>query len=213
MFKKFNYVYITTNLINEKQYVGDRSCNCNPFKDSYIGSGRPAFANAKKKYGKENFKKKILEFFDTKQKAFDAQEKWINEYNTLIPNGYNISPTGGMQSRNGWSNEQKQKMSVTCQGRKLSEEVKRKISNTKKGCVPWNKGKKGISEETRKKMSEASKGHTRLRGYKHSEKTSEKMSLARKGQYPYNKGKKMSDEQKQKISESQKRRHALKNKN
>ena len=45
-----------------------------------------------KKYGKENFKKEILEFCDNKEEAYHLQIKYINEYNTLSPNGYNISP-------------------------------------------------------------------------------------------------------------------------
>ena len=32
--------------------------------------------------------------FKTKQEAFDAQEKYIKKYDTLIPNGYNLSPKG-----------------------------------------------------------------------------------------------------------------------
>jgi len=39
-------------------------------------------------------------------------------------------------------------------GIKLSEEVKRKISNTLKGNIPWNKGKK-TSKETKEKMSKS----------------------------------------------------------
>ena len=45
--------------------------------------------------------------------------------------------------------------------RTLSEETKQKISNSLKGNIPWNKGKKGAqipTEETRQKMSE---GHTK----------------------------------------------------
>jgi hypothetical protein len=209
MSKKFNYVYITTNLVNGKQYVGDHSTvNLN---DGYLGSGRPAFANAKKKHGKENFRKEILEFFDTKQEAYNAQEKWINEYNTLIPNGYNISPAGGMQSGNGWSEKSREKMSLSCKGKEITEETKRKISDTKKGCIPWNKGNVGISEETKKKMSDASKGHSRLKGFKHSEESKKNMSNSRKGQPAHNKGKKLSEETKRKISESQKLRHKNKN--
>jgi len=83
---KFHYVYITENILNGKKYIGDRSCNCLPEKDYYLGSGIH-LKNAKEKYGKENFKKEILELFETKKEAFDAQEKYIKEYNTLTPNG------------------------------------------------------------------------------------------------------------------------------
>jgi len=37
MEKKFNFVYITTNLINKKQYIGEHSTN-NIEKDKYLGS-------------------------------------------------------------------------------------------------------------------------------------------------------------------------------
>ena len=36
--KKYNYVYITTNLENKKQYVGDHSTN--NINDGYLGSGK-----------------------------------------------------------------------------------------------------------------------------------------------------------------------------
>ena len=88
-----HYVYITTNLVNGKQYVGDHSTN--KLDDNYLGSGALLFKKLNE-YKRENFKKEILEFFDTKQEAFNAQEKYINEYKTLVPNGYNISPTGGV---------------------------------------------------------------------------------------------------------------------
>ena len=42
-------------------------------------------------------------------------------------------------------------------GKKRSEETKRKMSEAQKGHQTWNKGKK-MSEETKKKLSEAMKG-------------------------------------------------------
>lgn len=44
--------------------------------------------------------------------------------------------------------------------RTLNDETKKKISESLKGNIPWNKGKKGLqkaSEETRKKLSESHK--------------------------------------------------------
>ena len=42
-------------------------------------------------------------------------------------------------------------------GKQKSEETKKKISDAKKGNIPWNKGKHH-TEETKKKLSEANKG-------------------------------------------------------
>jgi len=43
-----HYSYIITNIINGKQYIGDRSCECLPENDSYLGSGK-YLKNAQKK--------------------------------------------------------------------------------------------------------------------------------------------------------------------
>lgn len=64
------------------------------------------------------------------------------------------------------------------------------------GRTPWNKGKKGISDETRKKLSEAK------RGKRLSEEHKRKLSEARKGKTTWNKGKRLSEETKRKISET-----------
>jgi hypothetical protein len=166
--KKFHFIYVTTNLVNGKQYVGDHSTN--NLDDGYLGSGRPIFEEAKNKYGKKNFKKEILEFFDTKEDAFNAQEKYIKKFNTLIPNGYNISPTGGLGVSGcfskEWLIENGKKISKANKGRKLSKEHKQKISNSLSGkpkskehiknLLNKNKGKKHTkeqNEEHSKKMS------------------------------------------------------------
>jgi hypothetical protein len=51
--EKRYYIYITTNLINGKQYIGKHYGLIN---DDYFGSGI-LLQKALKKYGKENFKK------------------------------------------------------------------------------------------------------------------------------------------------------------
>lgn len=52
------YIYETTNLINNKKYIGKHICN--NFDENYYGSG-VTLKRALNKYGKENFKIKILE--------------------------------------------------------------------------------------------------------------------------------------------------------
>ena len=56
-------IYKTTNLINSKIYVGQDSKN----NYNYLGSGI-IIKKAIKKYGKENFKKEIIEYCNDKQK-------------------------------------------------------------------------------------------------------------------------------------------------
>lgn len=58
------------------------------------------------------------------------------------------------------SDEHKRKLSESMKGKKHSEEHKRKISESLKGCKPWNTGKTGCithSEETKRKISETKK--------------------------------------------------------
>ena len=108
-----NFVYVTTNLINGKQYVGDHSTqNVN---DTYFGSGR-IFLKALKKYGKENFTREILKIYNTRLEAYIAQEYYINLYNTLYPLGYNISPKGGHEVKGSVSEFTKEKISLKQKG-------------------------------------------------------------------------------------------------
>ena len=83
-------IYKTTNLINCKIYIGQDSKN-NP---KYLGSGI-ALNNAIKKYGKENFKKEILEHCVNKKDMDEKEKHWITELNARDKNvGYNITKGG-----------------------------------------------------------------------------------------------------------------------
>lgn len=89
----------------------------------------------------------------------------------------------------------------------FSEETKKKISDSKKGKPPNNKGKKR-SEESIRKFKETCKKNAILKkgkhgnlGKKHSIVTKEKMSKKRKGLIPWNKGLKTPESVKKKISD------------
>lgn len=196
MEKQFNFVYVTTNLTNGKMYVGDHSCE-NLEKDSYLGSGL-LLTKAINKYGKTNFKREILEFCESKKCAFNSQERWINEFNSLSPNGYNISPKGGSQCSGGFSaetieklriaslvwhtnvgfsDETKEKMSISRTGLKDSQETidKKRASQT---GVP----KGPTSTDTKEKLRKARKGKpSNHLGKKHSPETIEIMRASRLG--------------------------------
>ena len=65
--KTYNFVYKTTNLINGKYYFGKHSTN--NLDDGYLGSGT-ALLFAIDKYGKENFSRKIICFYDTEKDTY-----------------------------------------------------------------------------------------------------------------------------------------------
>jgi len=179
--KDYNFVYVTTNLVNGKQYIGDHSTN--DLNDGYLGSGK-YFINAVKKYGKQNFSRKILEHFKTKEEAFNCQSIYIERYNTVVPNGYNISIVGGTNIKNnrlsehhkeqlsiaikkwhqdiGFSQETKKKIGDSQRGKKRSEKSK---ENYKRGNALKNKGRK-MNEDSKKIMIQKLKGQKRSNQFK-----------------------------------------------
>lgn len=87
------YIYKTTNLINNKIYIG-LSTKTVEESTNYYGSGK-AILQAIKKYGKDNFEKEILIECDTLEELRGHEIKLIAEYNSTDRNmGYNISPGG-----------------------------------------------------------------------------------------------------------------------
>ena len=91
------YIYITTNLINNKKYIGQHKGQIN---DSYLGSGTNIL-KAIKKYGKNNFKKEILKLCSTREEA-DAWEKYYIELYDAVNNDnfYNLQEGGS--KGDGW---------------------------------------------------------------------------------------------------------------
>lgn len=152
--KDIYYVYVTTNLINGKQYIGDHMLKQHR-NDYYIGSGH-LIKKAIKKYGDINFFKEILEWYDNRSDAFYAQEKYIKEFNTLQPSGYNLSPVGGTGVPNWCSEETRKKIGDASRGRKQSlETIEKRVKTTRNGY--WSI-KRYASEETKKKLSDSHKG-------------------------------------------------------
>lgn len=171
-----NFVYITTNLVNGKQYIGSHN---GEEGDSYLGSGK-ILKEAIKKYGKENFKREILEICDI-NKNLELESKYIKEHNTLVPNGYNILEHG---EYNEFTEELRKKLSESKKGRKFSDEHKEKLSKARIG--------KKLSEDTKNKMSDFQKGREK------SETERKNISNSKKGKNnpmygktPWNKGKKL----------------------
>lgn len=91
------YIYLTTNIINNKKYIGQ---HCGEINDKYLGSGI-ALQKAIKFYGKENFKKEILKICEKKEDLDYWEKYFIKQYNAYEDkNFYNL--TEGGQKGDGW---------------------------------------------------------------------------------------------------------------
>jgi len=123
--KKYNFVYVTTNVINDKKYIGSHATDS--LEDGYIGSGK-IFLNALKKYKKENFERKILQKCETIFQARELEKEFITRFNTLVPDGYNLSPTGGCSHQGGeLAESHKKNIGDSLRGRTRPKEVGEKI--------------------------------------------------------------------------------------
>jgi len=123
-------IYKTTNLINNKIYVGKDSYN----DPSYIGSG-VLIKKDIRKYGKKNFKKEIIEKCETQLDLSKREIYWIKKLNsTNLDIGYNLN-TGGSGGRHSDITRKKMRTTALKRDRSFYEDPIRnkKISDAKKG--------------------------------------------------------------------------------
>lgn len=138
-----SYIYLVTNRINGKQYVGQHHYDGEGMDASYKGSG-VLLRQAYKKYGVENFTIEVIEYCS--DSCLDSLEvKYISDYNTKTPNGYNLTDGGGGCVGKKYTDEQIENMRIA-QNR---PEVKAKKSELATGRVK--------SEDTKKKLSDKAK--------------------------------------------------------
>lgn len=185
--EKIGYVYLTTNLVNGKQYVGQHLSDS--FDKGYKGSG-VYIKRAFNKYGWNNFDCKVICWCSTQTQLNEAEDNYIKLIGTMSPNGYNLKG-GGANGRN--SAEARKNMSKSRRKylkSKNGKECCAKISNTLKKYYE--------SEENRKKQSIAAQK------YFENEENRKKQSEAHKGQVSWNKGKKASEESRKNMSKAQK---------
>lgn len=217
------YIYLIIDTTNWKKYVGQHHYHIENLDPNYHGSGHIIKMIYKKR--PETLKEVYLKTCYTQEELDEWEKYFIFLYNTLYPNGYNLTEGGGgcvaceetrkkiSDSNKGkhHSEESKKKMSQSRSGEKhhlfgkhRSEETRKKISESLKGQISPRKDVK-LSEETKKKLSESHKGllsgekHPMF-GKHHTDETKRKLSEAKKGKPAHNKGKPMSEEAKKKIS-------------
>ena len=97
-FQEINmYVYKITNLINHKIYIGITNNYKKRWSNHRCGnSSNMIIGKAIKKYGVDNFHFEILYEGLTLDEANEMEIKLIKDFNSLTPNGYNISIGGGV---------------------------------------------------------------------------------------------------------------------
>lgn len=181
---KQHFIYLTTNLINNKKYIGKHH---GELDDDYLGSGT-LLKQAIKKYGKKNFQREILFISKTAEENSQKEKEFIKVFNAVEDrNFYNIHEGGdGGNTRAGWTEEQKalysKKLSMKNSGKKnprygvkLTEETKNKIRQNRD--ISYMK-----TEEYRKNMSKAVSGEKNgMYGKHHTEESKQLMSKNSKG--------------------------------
>lgn len=85
------YIYKTTNLINNRCYIGKHSAS--KFHKWYYGSGK-LINLAIEKYGKANFKVELITSADTQDELNELEKHYIQLYRSQGYNLYNIADGG-----------------------------------------------------------------------------------------------------------------------
>jgi hypothetical protein len=185
-------VYVLTNKINGKRYVGigmSKSGIQGRWKKykNYNCKQQIKLYNALKLYGVDNFTFEVVLETGDIDNAKRSEMYLIDVWN-LQEDGYNMTAGGD-----------------GCNGLKHSDETKQKLREISKN----------MSEETKKKIGDAHRGRKQCeehirngvearKGYKHSEETKQKIGKSNKGSVSWNKGGICSEETKLKMSKSQK---------
>jgi group I intron endonuclease len=183
-----------------KAYIGltnnyERRC-----KEHLRKRKNSAFYGAINKYGWDSFTHEFLATGLSIQAANHFEEFYIDFYNSMSPNGYNLTTGGGNTKL---SEESRLKMSKSLKGRKCTEEQNERNRQAQLG--------KKASEETKLKMSISMKGkkHTpeailKMKAHKKSPEHIEKVRLANLGidRGGTGKGRIISEETRAKISKT-----------
>lgn len=200
----YGIIYMTTNLINGRRYIGQHKCKNE--NDNYLGSGK-ALLKAIELYGRKNFKRETLCIADSEEDLNRLEMEYIAKYNASHDrNFYNLNDGGKANRMSGENNPMYGRRGVLAPsyGRKISEEERQKRSEAMKGDKnPWYGHV--YSEEERKKFGKKGEQHWNY-GKHWDEEVKAKMSKAKKGKPSKIKGVPKSEEQKRKQSEVMKGR-------
>lgn len=192
------YIYCHT-APNGKRYIGQ---TCQPLSVRWSHGkgyrGQTLFKNAIEKYGWDNFRHDILCVVHSKSVADLFEQHYIAKYDTFNRDkGYNLTRGGGGRVGYKMSDEEREKLGNRTRGREVSEETRRRISESlKEGYRTGRISTPKQSQEVIERMSRERTGEGNpMYGKHHSKEAAKRIG-------DYHRGKKHSEEWKRKISES-----------
>lgn len=149
----YGYIYETTCIPTGKKYIGLHKTSKTTIDENYIGSGK-ALIRAIKKYGKENFTCRILEWCNSREELNKAEVKWIAYYDAYNSREYyNLTRGGEGHTCEPWNKGKKGVQKTTPKmlealerGMHMpaSDKLKKKLSEYRKNVV--------VSDSTREKL-------------------------------------------------------------
>lgn len=148
--RKFHFIYKTTCSITGRFYIGMHSTD--KINDRYLGSGKQLKWSIAK-HGKDAHKRKILEHCESREALVLREKAIVNEVLLLDPDCMNLCTGGEGGFVAEMTDERRAKVSAKMKGiprGPMSEESKRKLSEAKKG--------RKLSDATKAKMSATTKG-------------------------------------------------------
>jgi len=188
-------IYKATNIINKRSYIGQTSYELELRIKSHLNEGARdnlPFHNALLKYIKF-FEWTVLEVCQSKEEMDEMEFHFIKQYDTLFPNGYNL--TLGGEGNLGWKPTKETKKNISNkkkewwknQSKEYKKKYGKKIKERMMGNIPWNKGLTKKDHLSLQKISESSYKYAKLNnnlpnrtGCKLSEEHKDKI---RKGKY------------------------------
>lgn len=189
----YGYIYITTNKVNGKKYIGQHKSLDGSLDENYLGSGNN-IRKAVKKYGKQNFECKILETVDSLDEANEKEKFYIQQYNAVNDDMfYNIAAGGNSLGHK--KGEPSWNSGLTMNDPRVKANVEKATKTKREKHIPsWAKGLTKETDERvarmshpcsdfcKKRISESLKGKpSKLRGTHLSEETKKKLSDSKKG--------------------------------
>ena len=138
----FYTIYQTTNIINNKKYIGKHETKT--LDDNYLGSGI-LLKSAIKKYGKENFRREYLFVFDNEKEMILKEQELITKEIIKSDEYYNIAfgGTGGcivLKKEHPLYEQTIEKIRFT--NKNNSENISKRMKQMyKDGAIPYMKGR------------------------------------------------------------------------